>query len=250
MVAAACDEDCLKRRFKTKLISMAMSGYDRVIVEPSGVFDMDLFFDTLRDEPLESWYEIGSVITVVNANLRDELSEEEDFYLASQASGAGCILLSRAQLSTPEKMERTKEHIGKAAEKIYAGTIKGSFLAKDWEELTEEDFRFLADCGYHVSDYRKVIAGAKSDFASLCFLDLKDDLESMQQKIRTLFDSEEFGHIVRVKGFVCDKEGGCQINATRYEMLVDPIAIGQGVMIVIGTELNAEKIRKFMSGET
>ena len=34
MVAAACDEDCLKRRFRTKLISMAMSGYDRVIVEP------------------------------------------------------------------------------------------------------------------------------------------------------------------------------------------------------------------------
>ena len=30
MLAAACDEDCLKRRFKTKLIAMAMSGYDRV----------------------------------------------------------------------------------------------------------------------------------------------------------------------------------------------------------------------------
>ena len=44
MVAAACDEDCLRRRFRTKLIAMAMTGYDRVIVEPSGVFDMDMFF--------------------------------------------------------------------------------------------------------------------------------------------------------------------------------------------------------------
>ncbi|MBR1852175.1 MAG: GTPase (G3E family) [Lachnospiraceae bacterium] len=248
MVAAACDEDCLKRRFKTKLISMAMSGYDRVIVEPSGVFDMDLFFDTLRDEPLENWYEIGSVITVVNANLRTGLSEEEDFYLASQAAGAGCILLSRVQLSEPERIERTKLHIAEAAEKIYAGKLKGSFLAKDWETLADEDFRFLADCGYHVSDYRKVIAGVKSDFSSLCFMDLEDDLEQMKAKIQTLFATEEFGHIVRVKGFVCDRQGGCQINATRYEMLVDPIAIGQGVVIVIGTELNVEKIRKFMTG--
>ena len=49
--------------------------------------------------------------------------------------------------------------------------------------------------------------------------------------------------------FVCDRQGGCQINATRYEMLVDPIAIGQGVVIVIGTDLQAEKIRKFMTGD-
>ena len=37
MVAGGCDADCHKRRFKTKLIAMAMSGYDRVIIEPSGL---------------------------------------------------------------------------------------------------------------------------------------------------------------------------------------------------------------------
>ncbi len=93
MVAAACDEDCLKRRFRTKLIAMAMSGYDRVIVEPSGVFDMDMFFDTLRDD-----------------------NAEEDFFLASQAASAGCILLSRAQLSSTENIEKTKAHLQRAAE--------------------------------------------------------------------------------------------------------------------------------------
>ena len=78
MVAAACDEDCLKRRFRTKLIAMAMSGYDRVIVEPSGVFDMDMFFDTLRDDDtLERMYEIGSVITIVNANLQGNEDPED-----------------------------------------------------------------------------------------------------------------------------------------------------------------------------
>ena len=37
-----------RRRFKTKLIAMGMCGYDRVIVEPSGIFDVDEFFDALH----------------------------------------------------------------------------------------------------------------------------------------------------------------------------------------------------------
>ena len=43
MVAGGCDADCHKRRFKTKLIAMGMCGYDRILVEPSGIFDMDEF---------------------------------------------------------------------------------------------------------------------------------------------------------------------------------------------------------------
>ena len=35
MVAGGCDEDCHRRRFKTKLISMGMCGYDRFLIEPS-----------------------------------------------------------------------------------------------------------------------------------------------------------------------------------------------------------------------
>ena len=41
MVAGGCDKDCHRRRFRTKLIAMGMCGYDRVLIEPSGIFDMD-----------------------------------------------------------------------------------------------------------------------------------------------------------------------------------------------------------------
>ena len=59
MVAGGCDADCHRRRFKTKLIALGMQGYDRVIVEPSGIFDVDEFFDVLHESPLDQWYEIG-----------------------------------------------------------------------------------------------------------------------------------------------------------------------------------------------
>ena len=36
MIAGGCDAESHRRRFRTKLISMRMCGYDRVLVEPSG----------------------------------------------------------------------------------------------------------------------------------------------------------------------------------------------------------------------
>lgn len=249
MVAAACDEDCLRRRFKTKLISMAMSGYDRIIIEPSGVFDMDMFFDTLRDDPLENWYEIGSVITIVNANLAGSMSKEEDYILASQAAGAGCILLSRTQLSSKEQIENTKSYILEAAKEIHCKELKGQFFEKNWDDLDEKDFQFLMNSGYHISSYMKVTAGKKSNFSSVCFIDLKDNLDQITDKIKAILSSDDLGNIVRIKGFVCDQGGGYQINATQYELLIDPIAIGQGILIIIGTDLEEEKIKSILSNK-
>ena len=62
MVSGGCDADCHRRRFKTKLIAMGMCGYDRVIVEPSGIYDKDEFFDILREEPLAQSSEIARQI--------------------------------------------------------------------------------------------------------------------------------------------------------------------------------------------
>ena len=45
-----------QRRMRTKLIAMAMNGYERVIVEPSGIFDVDELFDLLYEDPIDCWY--------------------------------------------------------------------------------------------------------------------------------------------------------------------------------------------------
>ena len=111
MVAGGCDKDCHRRRFKTKLIAMGMCGYDRVLVEPSGIFDVDEFFDALREEPLDQWYEIGNVIAIVDAKLENELADEAYFILSSELAFAVRILLSQADESTAEFMDATVAHI-------------------------------------------------------------------------------------------------------------------------------------------
>ena len=97
MVSGGCDRDCYKRRFKTKLIAMGMCGYDRVLIEPSGVFDVDDFFDTLYEEPLDRWYQIGNVITILDARLEKKLQPQAEYLLASEAADDGCVVLSKTQ---------------------------------------------------------------------------------------------------------------------------------------------------------
>ena len=137
MVAGACDKDCHQRRFKTKLISMGMRGFDRVLVEPSGIFDVEEFFDVLHEEPLTNWYEIGNVITVVDAMLEENLSEGAEFILASEVANAGIVLLSKAQEAAETDIERTKAHLNKAMESVHCDRqFEKEIFAKDWNKLS------------------------------------------------------------------------------------------------------------------
>lgn len=107
MVVGGDGAEAHQRRFRTKLISMAMLGYTRVLVEPSGIYDIDEFFDTLYEEPLDRWYEVGSVLAIVDARLDPDLSPASRYLLASEAANAGKIILSKlpAATSAPEADE-------------------------------------------------------------------------------------------------------------------------------------------------
>ena len=115
-ISGGCDCDTHQRRMRTKLISMAMRGFDRVVIEPSGIFDVDEFYDILRDEPLDRWYTLGSVIAIVDAKLENELSPQADYLLASEAASAGLVVMSRTQLAAPGEAEAVIDHLNRAPE--------------------------------------------------------------------------------------------------------------------------------------
>ncbi len=250
MVAGACDSDCHKRRFKTKLIAMAMSKYDRVIIEPSGVFDVDEFFDSLREEPLENWYEIGNVIAIVDAKLSQDLSEDGDFYLASQIANAGMVLLSRTQLASEAQMDATLAYLKRAAE---VAQLKKSMddiiFAKDWERLTADDFAKIAACGYSFSSYVKRTNGQDNDYSTVYFLELPMTEEKLRRKIDGLMATDTWGYVLRVKGFFQENGQWHQVNATREEVAVEEMPVGQEVFIIIGERLDERAIRSYMEKE-
>ena len=245
MVAGACDADCHKRRFKTKLIALGMSGYDRVLIEPSGVFDTDEFFDTLYEEPLDRFFEAGSVIAVADADLDDDLSEAADYYLASQIAGAGVVVLSKTQTATEAQKQSTLAHIERALKSVRCDKrLSGNILAKDWAELTDKDFERVMNSGYDCADFVKRGVSDDSGFRSLYLINKAYTVEELSEKARAAFGSGECGRIFRVKGFVKHDGGWLEFNATGKQTDIRPIEHGQDIVIVIGDGLNETKIKK------
>lgn len=247
MVAGGCDKDCYRRRFKTKLIAMGMCGYDRVLIEPSGIFDVDDFFDALHEEPLDRWYQIGNVITVVDASLEKTLSKEADYVLASEVANAGCVLLSKTQDASAEEIRQTVAHLNRALQEIHCSRVlKDEVICKDWEDFTEKEFKKILESGYLVEDYEKLYADQDEIFQTLFFMDEKIAVSKAKHAAKKIFEDLACGGVLRIKGFLQDGENWLELNATQHEINLKPIGAGQDVLIIIGEKLNEEKIRYYL----
>ena len=203
MISGGCDKETHIRRFRTKLISMGMCGYDRVIVEPSGIFDVDEFFDVLHEEPLDNWYEIGNVIAVVDAELENELSAEADYLLASEAANAGKILLSHADEADGVQIEQTIAHLNRAMEQIGCKRrFDTEIVKKGTIQLTNSDLESFSLCGYVYENYQKMDLSEQNGFQSLYFMNSTMSEETLKAAVKKLFADENCGNIFRIKGFL------------------------------------------------
>lgn len=242
-IAGACDYDCHKRRFKTKLIALGMQGFDRVIIEPSGIFDTDEFFDTLHEEPLDRWYEIGSVITVIDALSDDTLSEESRYLLASQAANAGVLVFSKTQLAGKDKIASKTAEIESALKSVKRRRdISDILITKNWEDFTDADFQFIAESGYEINDYQK-IPPDEINYSSVYIMNSAVSAKSLKPLTERLFKNHALGNIFRIKGFINEDGEWLELNATEKQFELKPIKDGQDIIILIGEKLNEEKIK-------
>ena len=248
MVSGGCDKDCHRRRFKTKLIAMGLCGYDRVLIEPSGIFDVDEFFDALYEEPLDKWYQIGNVITILDARLEEKLSPQAEYLLASEAADAGCVVLSKSQEASAEEISETVSHMNRALEgvKCKRRFREDEVLRKEWESFTDEDFRRIFSSGYVMEDFEKQYFDEKEGFQSLYFMNLEISREKLEKAAHEILEDPDCGDVFRIKGFVKQQDSWLELNATRHEFSLKSISVGQEVVIVIGEGMKEERIRGYL----
>ena len=247
-IAGACDKDCHMRRFKTKLIALAMSGCDRVIIEPSGIFDIDEFFDSLREEPLDRWYETGSVITIVDGALEETLSPQSRYLLASQCVCAGSVLISRTQLLTTEQTKNTTDNLKDAVRELDCTVDESRIIAKSWDDLTDNDMEAISRSGYVKASFVKKF-GNISGYSSLYFMNKQLSRGQALDIAERVFTDRDCGNVFRVKGFICENGLWYQLNAARDIYSAAPIENGQDIIIVIGENLNKSKISGYFGEE-
>ncbi len=247
MVAGGCDMDCHTRRFKSKLISMAMSGYDRVLIEPSGLFDVDEFFDVLHDEPLDRWYEIGSVITVVDSEIDQNMEGFMAYMLASQVATAGCVVISKLDLpkATNREIVDIYDNIVYYLSMINCNRdISSCVLAKPFNAFSDADMEMLSSCSYVSSSFIKQYSMDNAPFETIYLMEVPMTRADWRQNIDSLFhDTAAFGQIYRIKGFFRENDKWHELNATEERMTLDEVQAGQQVVIIIGQNLNEDAIK-------
>lgn len=248
MVAGGCDYDCHRRRFRTKLITMAMLGYDRVLIEPSGIFDVDEFFDILHEDPLDRRYEIANVLTIVSADLEENLSEEADYLLASQAAQAGRLIYSRVQEADARAIEAVTAHVNRALAAIKCSRTFSpgeNITVRDWDRMTEEDWQEIMTAGYAETGFEKRFSMDETGFQALFFMRISIPKDQVLANIRRIWQDPDVGRIFRIKGFLIDdpdRETWIEVNATAGGTRVTPIPRGQEILIVIGEDLDEAAI--------
>lgn len=262
MVAGGCDIDCHRRRFKTKLIAMGMSGYDRVIIEPSGIFDVDEFFDALREEPLDRWYEIGNVISIVDINQSFDMSLHSKYLYASQIANAGRIVISKIDdnlLSNEEKLNEKLDYLVEKTNEIMQElkcekriSKKFGMSCKKWQDFTNKDYEGILNSSYSVYDLVKVYS-EDNDYESLYYMNYGFDKAALYSLSKEIFEDISCGNVFRIKGFASCTEAEdtvnkwLKLNATVDEISIDPINVGQEIIIVIGEKLDKENIDRIVS---
>lgn len=282
MIIGGDGQEAHRRRFRTKLISMGMSGYDRVIIEPSGIYDIDEFFDALYDEPLDKWYEIGSVISLVDAQAVHDLDGLERYVFMSEIANAGKLVYTKLAESgipagqsvsntitipetaltsgAPANAETVTTTVNDIMAEFGVKTFDAEkdIIAKPFSEYTKEDYESLENCGYRHASYTKLSIEDKQ-FTPLFYFDVEMPEKKLREIAGSLFDNERAGHVIRIKGFVKVSEGGktdevisecesgqVQINATEKEISIVPYSSSRNVLIIIGERLNKEYINDRM----
>lgn len=242
------DPDAHRRRYKTKLIALGMQHYDRVLIEPSGIFDMDEFFDTLYDAPLDRWFEIGSVLTIVDAEMEAQMTEQMEFLLGSEAAYAGKLILSKLPAVPEEERSRIASdilsHVNRALAFIQCDRrfTEKDLCCKDWQDFQPEDFARFEQAGYRGASYVKLFSPQTIRSSVHYFMHLRFPEEQIREIIRGVMQDASCGKIYRIKGSLPTADGWRKLNATADKTELSPVPDGQAVLIVIGDDLDKDQI--------
>lgn len=248
MILGGGDHDCHRRRFKTQLISLGMQNFDRVIVEPSGIFDMDEFFDLLYESPLDRWFTVGSVIGITDAEMDDVLSEQMEYLLASESSCCGKLVLSKTEGKSVEELEETAEkvlvHINHSMAEISCDRIlrRENILARNWDSFTEKDYEELINAGYVGARYIKKYSPDDIISCVHYFMNIDIPQELIGKVTDSILRDEACGRIFRIKGALPCGGDWIKVNATQEKTELSPVKKGQAVLIVIGDYIDKERI--------
>ncbi len=244
---AGCCMCCTgKDRFISMLLEAAAGGYDRVLVEPSGIYDVDEFFSVMRLEKVAQVCEIGSILTIVDACLPQMPSGESGYLMYAQLLAAGEIILSKTQLAGSGTGERVLQWMQDLVHSIDPEqTLNTPVCTKHWDDFTPEDYRRFESCGFYHGRHNRKLFDHGAAYATFMTVGNFYDEKDLERRLHKVFEDPEHGEILRIKGFMRDPgKNWYEVNCTRHDFQIKPVSIRRGLAVVIGQKLNEAKLKE------
>jgi len=204
----------LKVDFVQALLELS-AGFQRIVVEPSGVFTLGDFYDVMSAPAVQKCCKIGTVVTVVNGSA--QLNEDDLKLFTAQITGTGVALLNRGAKNNCD---------------VPVIVDNG---------LTDEDYERIMGFAPNIDPSIKADIDHASIYQSCSLTPTRSfSQEEVEGIIQSLF-SPECGEVLRVKGTM----GDLFVSATRGYTTVTP-GSGEPMLNVIGRQLKRKKIKELL----
>ena len=247
----------LKVNFHDLLLALAESGkFDCVIVEPSGIFNMDDFFEVAMSPKLKSVSRIASVITIFSPDNAfsseniDFSDEEAEKVICAELHSTGLVLVSKTSAEDKSTHDKVKTYIGNLFDK-YA--VKGmtagipEIVMKDWDYISVEDFlKFSSACPVMRAHQNNVLKHALLFNSYMIEPTREIEIETLNAILAKIM-AGECGFVYRVKGYVKSTDAGAiEINCADASVSTKKtIFTGRPQINIIGKRFDRKKLNSF-----
>ncbi|HHV98404.1 MAG TPA: GTP-binding protein [Clostridiaceae bacterium] len=220
---------------------------DRIIVEPSGIFNGDDFFDVVNSPDLKDKCRTGMCITAVDPHSVSRFNESERSVLASELAVTGCILWTKMDMPPQIDINTAKADIRKIVRDIGIDEELPCFPTPS-HMLKDEDFIKMMKIGLVYRMHTRTFIDHTMIFQSTrIYPEGVYTIDSIKCCIEHMTSSEEYGEISRIKGFVKSLNGIIAVNCTVNDRLFDSLEDGCTMLNIIGRKLNRKKIAECLN---
>ncbi|NLX76834.1 MAG: GTP-binding protein [Clostridiaceae bacterium] len=240
-LAGGCICCTMKTGFHQVLSELSQT-YDRIIVEPSGIFNCDDFFDVISNPDLKDRCLPGMCITLIDPHTIDKLDGAERSVLAAELSDTGCILWTKMDMPPQIDINRAKDRIKDIVKDIGVEEDIPCYPTPS-HTLGDEDFEKLME----VSSVRRMHIRTYTDHTMVfqsarIYPEGVYSVKDIESCVEQLTSCGEYGEISRIKGFVKSHDGTMAVNCTVSDRQFEILDAGWAMLNVIGRNLNREKI--------
>jgi len=232
----------LKVGFHDAILQLAET-FDRIIVEPSGIFSPADFFDVVYSPKVSEKCEMGLAAIVCDVHMTNLDGRALEVF-RQELNVAGIIIVSKTQNATPDELATCMEFI---SENI-THDLDVPILTDDWKDYTPKEFEIISrakpayyDKSLTGQDHSTLFSGAS----------LRPKREYDEKELRhILLNSRENcgGEILRMKGFLNSNCGkSFHVNCTARDIEIKKLPKKLPSMInIIGRGFDRKKLKNLI----